>query len=221
MIHNASLIHDDIIDNSDFRRGIKSLSSEFGNKLGVICGDYLLSLAMEEILNLDCNYITKNIVKTLKQMCLGEINQNFDRFKIGTIEEYIEKIKQKTAYLFETALECCAFISNKDYNIEKIKYFGQNFGIAFQIKDDLLNILKNEDLKPVQSDIAQGIYTAPVIFAGNIENLEIGVEKTKDLLNNYIKNLLYQLKDIDNNIYKKALEELVELLKIRKNLSAK
>ena len=117
LVHSASLIHDDIIDEGDLRRGKKSIYKEFGNKLGVISGDYLLSLAMEKISNLENSHILKIFSKTLKQMCIGEINQNFDRYKIGTIEDYIEKSKNKTAFLFETTLLCCAILSKKDFDL--------------------------------------------------------------------------------------------------------
>ena len=107
MVHNASLIHDDIIDESEFRRGNKTLSTDFDNKLAVISGDYILALSIEKLTEIGEIEIIKDFSQTIQQMCTGEINQNFDRFKIGTIEDYIEKTKNKTAYLFEIAIMGC------------------------------------------------------------------------------------------------------------------
>ena len=120
LVHNASLIHDDIIDESTIRRGRKTISAEFNNKLGVISGDYILSIVLEKLTEINNIEITKNFAKTIKQMTIGEINQNFDRFKIGTIENYIEKTQNKTAYLFETALVCPVLLSENTHDIKKV-----------------------------------------------------------------------------------------------------
>lgn len=213
LIHNASLIHDDIIDESILRRGEQTTRELFDNKIAVISGDYILSLAMEKIISLNNHEILNKIIFTINQMCLGEINQNFDRFKIGTIENYIEKSKKKTGYLFETALACSAILIPERINGEKISNFGLNTGIAFQIRDDLLNLTSNDPSKPSKNDIAEGIYNAPVIYAQNPENYTSGIEKTKDLLNNYIEKAKYQISDLPENIYKKQLYCFLELLK--------
>lgn len=214
IIHNASLVHDDIIDESEFRRGDKTLSQRFGNKLGVIAGDYLLSLAMGIISNLGDVEILREFSATLKQMCLGEINQNFDLFKIGTIENYIEKSQNKTAYLFKSAIVSPLILSKKSEEIiERASDFALNFGVAFQIRDDLINITKSDHSKPYGNDIAEGIYNAPVIYAGGVENLPVGIEKTRILLNNYIEKALLSLEKLPNNDYKTLLVNLTELNK--------
>ncbi len=211
LVHNASLIHDDIIDESKLRRGHKTLSAEFDNKLAVISGDYLLSCTMEILTNLENIEIIKKITKTIKQMCIGEINQNFDRFKIGTIEDYIEKTKNKTAYLFETVLVCCEMLENKE-DLTKISKLGLDIGIAFQIRDDILNLTSNDKQKPVNNDIEDGIYNAPVIFSQSTTDYSVGIEKTKVLLNNYIKSAKEKIDDLPENTYKTALFEFLELL---------
>lgn len=212
LVHNASLIHDDIIDESKFRRGVETISCKFGNKLGVIAGDYLLSVAMEKIVKIGSIEIFSKFVHTLKQMCIGEINQNFDRFKIGTIDNYIEKSKNKTAYLFETALEGCMFLAQKQYDLSEIKELGLNIGIAFQIRDDITNLTNTDKSKPINNDITEGIYNAPIIYSGSIEDYKSGIEKTRALLNNYIKRAMQQVEKLPNNDYKTALEDFLELL---------
>lgn len=211
LVHNASLVHDDIIDESKLRRGHKTLSAEFDNKLAVISGDYLLSCTMEILTNLGNIEIIKKITTTIKQMCIGEINQNFDRFKIGTIEDYIEKTKNKTAYLFETVLVCGEILENKE-DLTKISKLGLDIGIAFQIRDDILNLTSNDKQKPVNNDIEDGIYNAPVIFSQSTTDYSVGIEKTKVLLNNYIKSAKEKIDDLPENTYKTALFEFLELL---------
>lgn len=212
LVHNASLIHDDIIDESSLRRGHKTLSAEFDNKLAVISGDYVLAIAMDKLTKFGNMKILEQFSKTIKQMCIGEINQNFDRFKIVSIENYIEKTKNKTAYLFETALITPLLFDENRYDVKISAEFGLNSGIAFQIRDDLLNVLKTDNSKPVNSDIAEGIYNAPVIYSGSVDKYLSGIEKTKDLLNNYIKSAASQIAKLPDNKYKEALEEFLELL---------
>lgn len=213
IIHSASLIHDDIIDDCNIRRGHKTISAEFDNKIGVISGDYLLAIAMEKLGNLNSIEILNKFSKTFKQMCIGEINQNFDKFKIGTIENYIEKSKNKTGYLFETALVCCLILFNEEYHTKMAGEFALNLGIAFQIRDDLLNLLSDDGTKPDNNDIKEGIYNAPVIYSGNAQDYTSGIEKTRSLLNNYVEAAEKLLFSFEDNKYTTALKEFLELLK--------
>lgn len=212
LIHNASLIHDDIIDKSKYRRGEKTIWAEFDNKLGVITGDYILSIAMEKIVKLNNIDILQKIINTIKQMCIGEINQNFSRYKIGTIENYIEKSKNKTAYLFESALASTLMLSHNKNQIKKACEFALNFGLAFQIRDDLMNIISTDNTKPTGNDIEDGIYSAAIIYAQDIKNYSSGIEKHSNLLNNYVKYAKDCLKNLPDNNYKQNLNNLVELL---------
>lgn len=214
LVHNASLIHDDIIDESDIRRGNKTLSCEFGNKLGVICGDYLLSAAMGILSELNSAEVIKCFARTLQKMCIGEVNQHFDRYKIGTIEEYIEKSKNKTGYLFQTSLVSPLILNRADTQvISKAGNFGLNFGIAFQIRDDILNLISTDKSKPTKNDITEGIYSASVIYSNDTVNYADGVEKARCLLNNYINEAETNIIGLNDNIYTSALKDLLELLK--------
>nr|QGT49831.1 heptaprenyl diphosphate synthase subunit II [uncultured Candidatus Melainabacteria bacterium] len=212
LVHNASLIHDDIIDESTIRRGIKTISAEFNNKLGVITGDYILSIVLEKLIQINNTEITKMFAKTIKQMTIGEINQYFERFKLGTLESYLEKTQDKTAYLFETALICPALLSKTTHNLKKISKLGLSIGTAFQIRDDILNFTQNDQLKPTKNDITEGIYNAPIILGDKSENYTSGIEKTKVLLNNYIQSAKNIINELPENQYKTALEEFLELL---------
>lgn len=226
LVHNASLIHDDVIDGSEVRRNLPTLNSQFGNKLAVMTGDYLLARAMQKVLDIGNLELVKLFSDTLEIMSSGEISQYFNKFKIPTIEEYIQKSEQKTAKLFETAV-CGSLIVAKsgghpeplDEGTQRFfanaqndrivtgEFFAKNFGIAFQIRDDLINC------KTTNTDINDGIYTAPVIFSGGTKVTPDAIEKTKVLLNNYIDSALKCLSDIEENEYKLALTELLELMR--------
>lgn len=204
LVHNASLIHDDVIDDSKVRRSLPTLNSQFGNKLAVMAGDYLLSRAMQKVLDIGNLELVKLFSDTLEVMSSGEISQHFGKFQIPTIEEYIKKSEQKTAKLFETAI-CGSLLVAKSNN-DGLD-FAKSFGIAFQIRDDLINC------KTTNTDISDGIYTAPVIFSGDTKVTSDAIEKTKSLLNNYIDEALKCLSKIDENEYKLALVELLELMR--------
>ncbi len=203
LVHNASLIHDDVIDESLERRNTKTINNEFDNKFAVITGDYLLSVALKNITKLNSIPLIEMFSDTLDAMTNGEINQRLNKYKIPTIEEYLKKTEQKTAKLFETGLCGSLLIAKSNKNCNE---FAKNFGIAFQIRDDIIN------LKTTKSDIKEGIYNAPVIFAGSIKNYENGIEKAHILLNNYIEKALQEINDLEDNKYKTALKELLGLI---------
>ncbi len=204
LAHNASLIHDDIIDESSSRRNIPTLNKQFGNKLAVISGDYLLSLALKRICKINNPNLTHMFAQTLDDMCQGEIFQFFNKYKFPTLEQYIQKSEQKTAKLFETAICGALLIGKSDIDATK---FAKNFGIIFQLRDDLINI------KTSKTDLQDGIYTAPIIFSNNTKDLKFGIEKTVTLLNNYVEETIKLLENIENNKYKEKIIELLELLK--------
>ena len=209
LIHNASLIHDDTIDEADKRRSIQTLNTKFSSKLAVLAGDYVLSIAMQMIAALEQHNITEKFAKTLQLMTEAELNQYFTKFQIPSIEQYIKKSKNKTAQLFNTALESCLIISETE--IEEASDFALNFGIAFQLRDDLKNVSATNEGKPVLSDIQNGIYTAPYIFAQGLTIDNDAIEKSKDLLNNYIRRA-------NITIRRENKEYLLNLIRILENV---
>lgn len=228
LIHNATLIHDDVIDKSDKRRGQKSLNAQFDNTLAIIAGDYLLSLALENILKANSCKVLDAFTKSLKLVCQGEIEQYFAKFELPTIEQYIKKSKLKTAKLFEAALTSVVTFENDPVIESEIKEFAKNFGIAFQIRDDLNNLLGTDKSKPCLDDLKNGIYSAAVIFAAEqdpnllkksadeiiqIVQNSSAPTKTRDLSAKYINFAIANLKCLEDNQYKAALTDLCELLK--------
>ena len=225
LVHNASLIHDDIIDDADIRRGEMTINNQFNNELAVVAGDFLLSLALDELLLINNPKVVKIFVNSLRSLCEGEISQYFSKNKVLTIEEYLSKSEKKTAMLFKAALLGVDAL-NKSLNTEKISEFALNFGLAFQVRDDLLNVLSLDQTKPLYSDIKNGIYTAPVIyyldenkpdvvdletFLKNLEN-STAIAKTRELIQKHVDLAIASLDFLEDNLYKEAIIELCEYL---------
>lgn len=227
LIHSATLIHDDVIDKAEKRRSRETLNIKFDDNLAVIAGDFLLSIALEKVINTGSLDVLKFFTSTLKSTCIGEINQYFNKFQVPTIDEYIEKSKKKTALLFQVGIIGSLLLEKEsfDKNLNKAaEIFSENFGIAFQIRDDLINLLNSDKLEI--NDLNSGIYTAPVIFAQqenenllNEENILVsikntqGIEKTKILIDNYFDKSISAIEEFENNLYKKTILELIDLLK--------
>ncbi len=211
IIHNASLIHDDVVDEAEIRRGEDSINKKFNNKTAILTGDYLLSIALRKLNEVNSPETISLCADTLAEMCQGEVQQYFNKFKITTIEDYLKKTEQKTAKLFQTAVIGGLILTGKT-ELDDAKNFSHAFGMAFQIRDDILNITEAESLKPSQNDIENGIYNAPVIFTGKTSDLSVGIEKTKSLLNNYVNEAGKALKNLEDSRFKIALKELLDIL---------
>ena len=227
LIHNASLLHDDVVDDCDIRRGYLTFNKKYDNKFACLLGDYMLTLAVKEMLSLNCTRIEKSFNRAINHMCIGEIEQYQDRYKIITIDKYIQKCIRKTSLLFEAMCYafCCLYIKNYKKAI-KIMKFARYFGIAFQIKDDLNNILDENNIKPKLNDIKNGIYNSNVVFANydypdlfnKLENEYIDIlkneyyiKKSKKLIEKYINKAKKELENLENNIYKKDLFIILDM----------
>lgn len=229
LIHNATLFHDDVIDNAKIRRNIPTLHEQFSTKLAILAGDYFLSVAIQNAHKLENPVINQKLSDTIKQICEGEIWQNLSLNKMLSMEEYLEKTKRKTALLFQLALEGTAILASNATKEQTLalKTFGENFGMMFQIKDDLKNFEQIEN-KPTLNDLNDGIITAPIIFLNTqnpiVETLitqknypEIlklleksnAINKTNELLQTYANKALNSLETLPNNPYKEALITLL------------
>ena len=208
LIHNASLIHDDAIDESVIRRGKDSINSKFGDKFSIIAGDYVTTLATQELLKLANNDVLQIYFETISKMCEGESLQYFQKGKIPTLDEYLKKTQYKTAELFKACLVASSIYS-KNQMLMEAREFAINYGIAFQIRNDLEDYKRGIDNS---SDIQQGIYTAPVIFADSVENNASAIEKTMDLIDNYCQRAKMALLNLSDNEYAFSLTELVNKL---------
>lgn len=168
LIHTATLIHDDIIDEATVRRNQKTVNSKWGNAMSVIAGDYLLSKAFNIVSRLNEPKILSTFSKTARMMCEGEIMQLANAYNFGVTEdEYLGIIKRKSAYLIS---DCCAVggmlgRSTKE-RINRLAAYGLNLGLAFQIIDDCLDLVGDAgDLgKSIGQDMDKGKLTLPTIF---------------------------------------------------------
>ncbi len=173
IIHLASLVHDDVIDNSDLRRGQETLQKKYGKRTAVICGDYLLSLALKTISSITDgkDYLDIPTTDYISKLCLGELRQHINNNNLDlTLVEYIRIISGKTAALFEASFFAGAVLGGTSQaDINKYKKIGNYAGLIFQLQDDCLDFDNTVETakKPVQSDFEQGVITLPLIHALN------------------------------------------------------
>ena len=171
MIHVATLIHDDIVDESDLRRGWPTIGRIWKNKISILIGDYLFSKALSTTAKLDDIESIYILSKTSDQLSKGEVFQiQQSRKKYMSENNYYKMIEDKTASLFSATCELSArTVTKNDRDIKMFKDFGRNFGMAYQIKDDINDIFgKEENLgKPSNFDLKKNILTLPFIHCLN------------------------------------------------------
>ena len=192
LIHSASLIHDDIIDEEKIRRNNPTFYKKYGSKLAVLEGDLLLSVALEKLSSTTLE-ISKIFASRIKKTIQGEISQNENLDNLVDIETYLDKTYAKTSNLFIVGLEALFSIGKFDNNLLN---FIEYYSVAFQIKNDI------ENFKNAKTDYNNGNYTLPVIYS----SIEKSVEYVEDLT----KKALMELEKIEDSIFKNSLIELVE-----------
>ena len=170
LLHTASLVHDDVVDESGERRGQASVNASYNNKVAVLVGDYILSTALLNIARTnDCDIVC-DLAELGRTLSNGEILQLTNIANTNFSEEvYFEVIKQKTAALFEACAVIGAKAGGADRKaVEAARAFGRNVGIIFQIRDDIFDYYQSADLgKPTGNDMAEGKLTLPVLYALN------------------------------------------------------
>jgi heptaprenyl diphosphate synthase len=169
LIHMASLVHDDVIDDADTRRGQLTVKSKWDNRIAMYTGDYIHGKALSIAAQLPNPQIHQILSNALVQMCIGEMEQIRDFFNTEqTDRQYLLRIRRKTALLIAISCQLGAVAANTDRNTANRLYrFGYNVGMAFQIRDDLLDLYGTEKQigKPPGSDMRQGNITLPVLLA--------------------------------------------------------
>lgn len=168
MVHLASLLHDDVVDNSEIRRGKKTLHSLWGNRVSIMLADYLLSKSIRLLCKKEKVELLDILTKTMETMALGQIKEMANRNNSGIIvSDYMEIIKQKTASLFSASCKIGAFMASSPARVASaLEEFGKNTGIVFQITDDVLDFWGNPEAtgKPVFNDLRDKNFTLPVIL---------------------------------------------------------
>ena len=163
ILHTATLIHDDVVDESNYRRGYFSINAIWKNKYSVLIGDYLLSSGLNFSLDNDDFKFLKVLSNSVKEMSEGEIIQMKKSKSLDVDEKlYFKIIEKKTASLFIACCEMGAISSSKSIKDQKrLKELGLNLGLAFQIKDDLFPYINSDSGKPISNDILQKKLTLP------------------------------------------------------------
>ena len=215
LIHSATLMHDDVIDFSDVRRGKKTTNSIWGNQSSILVGDYLLSRCFEMMVEDGSLEVLRLLSSTSSKIAQGEILQLQHKNEIDMLEEtYLQIISAKTAVLFSAATKVGAILSNKE-NKEKeaLEFYGKNLGLTFQIADDTLDY--NSELKifgkKIGNDFYEGKVTLPIILLSQQIN-DLEKQNLKNIFKKNIKSendLKYTLELISkhkiiNQCYKKA-----------------
>jgi heptaprenyl diphosphate synthase len=174
LIHMATLVHDDVIDNAATRRGVPSANARWGNNAAVLGGDYLFAKAFSLLATLSGHEVLKILTDAICAMCEGEITQIRDSFNPWVVEEgYLQRIAQKTAQLIGASCQLGAMTAGLAAEEAVSLYqFGFGIGMAFQITDDILDVTASAEQlgKPTGNDLRQGVLTLPVIRALAVGN---------------------------------------------------
>ncbi|XP_076930650.1 solanesyl diphosphate synthase 2, chloroplastic-like [Bidens hawaiensis] len=237
MIHTASLIHDDVLDESDMRRGKETVHQLYGTRVAVLAGDFMFAQSSWYLANLENLEVIKLISQVIKDFASGEIKQASSLFDCDVkLDEYLIKSYYKTASLIAASTKGAAIFSGVHNDISEQMYqYGKNLGLSFQVVDDILDFTQSAEQlgKPAGSDLAKGNLTAPVIFAlekesklreiiesefcetGSLnEAIEIvmnsGIERARDLAKQKADVAIRCLQCLPESEFRLALEGMVK-----------
>ncbi|KAA9006238.1 heptaprenyl diphosphate synthase [Paenibacillus spiritus] len=243
LIHSASLVHDDVIDDADTRRGEPTVKAKWGDKIAMYTGDYIYAKALALTAGLPNPRIHRILSKAMVEMSIGEMEQIRDFFNCEqTVRHYLRRIRRKTALLIAISCQLGALAAEADEEAVRLLYsYGYNVGMAFQIRDDLLDLSGTEKQigKPPGSDMRQGNITLPVIYALEDERLrgellgEIGriresrsgtgraidliltgdgIKRAEELASRYVDKALAALDQLPNNRTKRNLRDIAHFV---------
>jgi heptaprenyl diphosphate synthase len=245
LIHTASLVHDDVIDDAELRRGKPTIKAKWDNRIAMYTGDYIFARALELMTNINNPLAHKILSNTMVELCLGEIEQIKDKYRYDqNMRDYMRRIKRKTALLIAASCQLGAVASNVEEEIHKKLFrFGYYVGMSFQIIDDVLDFTSTEKElgKPAGGDLIQGNITLPALYAmenpqikqkivnvnehtgrGEIEqiihlvNNSDAIKRSLALSDRYLNKALTILEDLPQNKAKKALREIALYIGKRK-----
>jgi all-trans-nonaprenyl-diphosphate synthase len=238
MIHTASLVHDDVVDESELRRGVPTVHSSFGNRVAVLAGDFLFAQSSWYLANLDNLAVVKLLSEVIMDLAEGEILQGLSRFETDlSIEAYLEKSYYKTASLIANSSKAAGLLSGVSTDIAMHLYgYGRHIGLAFQVVDDILDFTGSMETlgKPAGSDLKSGHLTAPALYAleekpylealierrfAEEEDLEQaialikdsqGIERARELAAHHAQTAVQHLDDLPNSESRQTLVNLAD-----------
>ncbi|XP_033724586.1 decaprenyl-diphosphate synthase subunit 1-like [Pecten maximus] len=243
MIHTASLIHDDVIDASDTRRGKPTVDSIWGQRKAILAGDYILSVASAAIAKIRKEEVVYILAQVIEDLVRGEFMQlGSKEDENARFNHYLKKTFKKTASLIANTCKAVAVLAECPDDVVELAFqYGRNIGIAFQLIDDLLDFTSCDHVmgKPTAADLRLGLATAPVLFAtnyhpelnsmimrrfsveGDVEKARKmvadsnGVEQTRILAEENSKEAVYQLSRLAPSLYKDALNDIATIVLTR------
>ncbi|MEO0407192.1 MAG: solanesyl diphosphate synthase [Cyanobacteria bacterium P01_A01_bin.135] len=238
MIHTASLVHDDVVDEAETRRGVPTVHSSFGNRIAVLAGDFLFAQSSWYLANLDNLTVVKLLSQVIMDLAEGEIQQGLNRFDTTlTLDQYLEKSYYKTASLIANSARAAGVLSNVSSAMEDHLYqYGRHLGLAFQIVDDILDFTASADAlgKPACSDLKSGNLTAPALYAleeqpylatlmdrelaedGDLEKAiaivqgSEGISRAKELARSHADSAIAHLADLPHSDCRQTLIKIAE-----------
>lgn len=227
IIHMASLVHDDVIDEASLRRGKPTINSTYSNRVAMYAGDFLFAKALECMSEIEIPLAHQKLADTILEICLGEIEQIKDKYNYEQdLKCYLRRIKRKTALLISASCEIGAIASGAPVHVQKsLKDYGYYLGMSYQIMDDILDFTASEKElgKPAGSDLLQGNITLPVLLAMKDEQLKEKITNVReDSDPESVKPLIQQLRKskyindarkISENYLKKSLHSIANLPK--------
>lgn len=246
LIHMASLVHDDVIDDSDLRRGRRTVKAEWNNSVAMYTGDFIFARALEYVTVIKEPRAHQILAHTMVEICNGEVIQIEDKFRLDQhLKDYFRRIKRKTALLIESSCELGAVVSGADEKtIRHLKRYGYFVGMSFQIVDDILDFTATDKQlgKPAGSDLLQGNITLPILLmkddpafapylqkvvaeqlteADRMEMLEIvresdAIRQATKLSELYLKKALAEVDALPKHPMKKKLRDIALFIGKRK-----
>lgn len=241
LIHMASLVHDDVIDDAELRRGKPTIKAKWDNRVAMYTGDYIFARALELITEIQKPYAHKVLADTLVELCLGEIEQIKDKYNFQqSVRTYFRRIKRKTAILIAVSCQLGAIAADVEESLhQKLYRFGYYVGMSYQIIDDVLDFTGTEKElgKPAGDDLHQGNITLPVFYAMEDEYIrqkiikvnedterpemdEIislikssgAIEKSLQVSDLYLKKALAILEELPQNRAKNTLRDIAKVI---------
>lgn len=226
LIHMASLVHDDVIDNSDIRRGRVTVKSQWNNRVAMYTGDFIFARALEYITNIENPKAHQILSKTMVELVNGEVIQIEDKFDLNQdLRDYFRRIKRKTALLIESSCELGAVVAGTTDKVARhLKRYGYFVGMSFQIIDDILDFTSTDQElgKPAGSDLLQGNITLPVLLLKDDPQARLYIDKalagqlTEQERHTFLKmvrksDVIKQTRTISDKYLQKALKEVEAL----------
>jgi len=229
LLHNFTLIHDDIMDRDEFRRGVKTTHVLFGEPLAIVAGDYLFSIVFKLLVDNYSEDVASRLVKVFAEasmlICSGQTMDVLPSKYINDSDDYMEMVYQKTGALIEASALAGGVIANVDTEyLDSLRVFGRKIGVAFQIADDILGVIGDPRVtgKPVGNDIRNGKRTLIVLLAesrmdaadkhlfhsvfGRMDAADEDISMVVDLFNKY--EVFDDARNLMNRLYREALDAL-------------